>query len=236
MKKVLLLHGWNYINYTNVTTKKDAWHNRQDFVDKLEREFIVYKLNFPGFCGQMEPNDVWELKDYANYVNLFLKKNKLKVDYIIGYSFGGAVAIMYNTLYNYRQKLILISPAIVRNTSKSKKFIKTPEFIKPLRNKLRYLYLKYIIKNKYYVYGTKFLNESYQNIVRVELMNEVHMIDPRNIDIIYGSVDNMVNPDYVINNIESKYIDSIHVIEGGNHDIANTHTDELIEIIKKIGA
>lgn len=37
MKKVLLIHGWNYRNYTGQTKEKDAWHNRLELVNNLEK-------------------------------------------------------------------------------------------------------------------------------------------------------------------------------------------------------
>lgn len=233
MKKILLLHGWNYRNYTTMTTEKDAWHNRQKFVDELEKKYEIYKLNFPGFCGEAEPNRSWELKDFANFVFEYLKKNNLKVDYIIGYSFGGAVAIEYNRLYDNNQKLILISPAIVRNYDKSKKFVKTPSIIKPIRALLRDFYLIHFVKTSEMVHGTKFLRSTYQNIVRIELIDELEKINPSLVKIIYGSEDVMVNPQLVIKSLQEKYQKCIFVINGGSHDIANTHYEELISIIEK---
>ncbi len=150
-KRILLLHGWNWRNYTKLTKSNDAWNNRIDFVKKLESIFEVYKLNFPGFCGEPEPKKSWNLDDYAKYVKEYLDKNNLKVDYILGYSFGGAVALKYNNLYDKKQKLLLISPAITRNATKSKKMIKTPKFMQGLRNKLRDLYLIHIVKNPYMI-------------------------------------------------------------------------------------
>lgn len=233
MKKILLLHGWNYRNYTSMTKEKDAWHNRQKFVSKLEKKYEVYKINFPGFCGEVEPKNPWELKDFATYVFEYLSKNNLKVDYIIGYSFGGAVAIEYNRLYDNNQKLILISPAIVRNNDKSKKFVRTPNFIKPVREFLRDFYLIHIVKTNEMVHGTKFLRNTYQNIVRIELINELENIDPNLVQIVYGGEDKMVNPKFVISSVKSKYKERIFVIDGGAHDIANTHSEEIINIIGK---
>ena len=137
MKKILLLHGWNYENYTSRTESTDAWDNRKEFVDKLSKEFEVYKLNFPGFCGEAEPNNPWYLKDYVDYVFNYLSSNKLNVDYILGYSFGGAVATLYNVMKDPTQKIILISPAIARTNVK-------PDESKPsgLRSALRDLVLK----------------------------------------------------------------------------------------------
>ena len=228
MKSILLLHGWNYENYTNLTTSKDAWDNRKDFVDKLSKEYTIYKLNFPGFCGSPEPDKPWYLKDYVEYVYKYIKDNKLKVDYILGYSFGGAVATLYNYMKDPTQDIILISPAIARTNVE-------PINKKPskLRTILRDLYLKKIVKNKYMINGTKFLNASYQNIVRIELINELNKIDPNKLLIIYGDKDEMVDPYKVYNRLDNEHKDRVVFIKDGMHDIANTHTDELISIISK---
>ena len=156
----------------------------------------------------------------------------LKINYILGYSFGGAVALHYYSLYDNNQKLILISPAITRNKDNSKNFIKTPKFLNPLRNALRNIYLKHIIKNPYMINGTKFLNNSYQNIVRVELLDELKKVNPNNIQIIYGKDDDMVNPNYIIKEVNNDLKKSIRVIEG-DHDIANNNPLEIMKIINE---
>ena len=233
MKKILLLHGWNWKNYTSITDSKDAWNNREKFVSELTKKYEVYKLNFPGFCGEKEPDKPYTLEDYALYVKNYLKQNNLQVDYILGYSFGGAVALKYNLLFDQQQQLILISPAITRSKTKSKDMIKTPKFMQGIRNKVRDWYLIHIIKNPYMVHGTKFLNASYQNIVRVELINDLEKINPKMLKIIYGSDDDQVLPQSVINNVNDVYKERIFIINGGGHDIANTHTSEVLETIEK---
>lgn len=232
-KKILLLHGWNYRNYTKMTQEVDAWHNRAEFVASLEQNYDVYKLNFPGFCGKNEPDYAWELSDFANYVHEYLESHNLKVDYILGYSFGGAVAVEYNILFDNNQKLILVSPAIVRNQNKAKKFITTPQIIKPIRNFIRDFYLLHIVKNNEMVHGTKFLRNTYQNIVRVELLDAIEKIKPSNLKIIYGADDQMVNPQYVLSKVKEEYRGCIFLIPHGGHDIANTHTEEVIKLIGK---
>ncbi|MBR6073391.1 MAG: alpha/beta hydrolase [Bacilli bacterium] len=227
MKSILLLHGWNDENYTSQTDSKDAWDNRKVFVDKLSKDYKIYKLNFPGFCGQPEPDKAWYLKDYVEYVFKYIKDNNLKVDYILGYSFGGAVATLYNVMKDPTQKIILISPAIARNG------VTTKIHNNPLRNKLRNIYLKYIVKNKYMIHGTKFLNDSYQNILRIELIKEVNLIKPDLLTIIYGSEDNMVNPNYVINNLDEEHKKRVYMVDGGSHDIANSHPDDIISILTR---
>lgn len=233
MKKILLLHGWDWRNYTKLTTSKNPWHNRIKFINALKKEYEVYELTFPGFCGVKEPDSAWNLDDYALYVNSYIRTSNIKFDYILGYSFGGAVAIRYHLLFDNYQKLILVSPAITRNSDKSVKFIQTPEILKPLRKVVKDLYLKYIVKNNYMIHGTKFLNDSYQNIVRVDLTEDIKNIKPYNFKIIYGSEDNMVNPEKVINSLSKEYKKRVFVIPGGTHDIANTHAKEILQIIKR---
>ena len=192
-------------------------------------------VNFPGFCKEPEPKEKsWDLEDYANFVNEFIKKTAVNIDYILGYSFGGAVAVSYNRLYNNNQKLILISPAIIREYKKSKNFIQTPKIVEPIRNILRDLYLIHIAKTNEMVYGTQFLRNSYQQIVRIELLNQLEQINPNLVTIIYGDKDEMVNPHFVLQNIKTEYHDSIHLLPEGRHDIANTHTDDIMQLIRKV--
>ncbi len=234
MKKILLIHGWDYKNYTKITNEKDAWHNRKNFIKCLEKKYQVYSLNLPGFCGAKEPSkDSWGLDDYAFYINDFINKHNLKVDYLLGYSFGGAVAIRYYSLFK-KPDLILISPAIVREQSNSKEFIKTPSFLRGIREFLRNIYVIKIKKTPEMVFGTRFLRNTYQKIVRENLLKEVNKVDPSKITIIYGEEDQMIQAKFVLKHLNSKIAKKVFLIKNGGHDIANSHTKELLNIINKI--
>ncbi|MCI9586176.1 MAG: alpha/beta hydrolase [Bacilli bacterium] len=232
MKKILLIHGWNYRNYTSQTQETDAWHNRQEMVGELEKDYEVYKLNLPGFCGQEEPKKSWNLDNYSDYIKKFLEENNLTVDYILGYSFGGAVAITYYLKYGKDESIILVSPAIIRNNDKSKKFIKTPKVFDKLRSVLRDFYLIHVVKTNEMVYGTKFLRETYQKIVRVDLRDKVTQIPSDKLLIIYGSEDKMVDPENVISYLNDEYKKRVQMIEGGGHNIGSTHPKQLVKTIK----
>lgn len=230
MKNVLLIHGWNYDNYTSRTNETDAWHNRKKLVNELSKYYNIYKLNLPGFCYEAEPNKTWNLDDYAKYIRDYINNNHLNIDFILGYSFGGAIAIRYKTMFKDETKIILVSPAIIRNNNKSKKFMRTPKLIQPIRNIIRNAYLIYIVKNKEMKYGTKFLRNTYQNIVRDNLLHELKTIDKDDYIIIYGTNDEMVNPKPASKSINS---DNIKWIINGYHDIANTNYEEIVNIINK---
>ncbi|MBO4245575.1 MAG: alpha/beta hydrolase [Bacilli bacterium] len=230
MKKILLIHGWNYNNYYG-RIDTNAWYNRQAFVDALAKDYIVKTPDLPGFGLTKEPNvKKYSLDDYANFIYDYIKDNDFHPDYILGYSFGGAVAVTYYKKYG-NVKLILVSPALIRNQKASKAFIKTPNFIKPIRNYLRDLYLIYKVKTPEMVYGTKFLRNTYQDIVRVELASKLEAIKPNDFIIIYGNQDNMVDPSRMLSIVSKKIKNRIYLINNGGHDIATTHTKELIKII-----
>lgn len=232
MKTILLIHGWNYDNYHNRNQNKNAWENRKEFIEELKKYYNVVYPNLPGFGIAEEPKEKeWTLNNYANYINEYIKNNNLNIDYILGYSFGGAVAIRYKTLYNKNSKLILISPAIIRNQSKTKKFIKTPKSLENIRKIIRNFYTIYIVKTPEMKYGTSFLRNTYQIIVREELISELEKFNSNDYLIIYGEKDNMVDPNRMINESNQKIKKKIKVIHNGDHDIANTHTKELISII-----
>ena len=230
---ILLIHGWNYNNYYN-QTDKNAWNNRKKFIEQLQKNNNVYYPDLPGFGNNKSPKvKKWSLDDYSKYIDEYIRKNKINIDYIIGYSFGGAVALNYKNIFNKNIKLILVSPAIIRNSKKSKKFINTPKKFNYIRSKIRDFYLIHIIKTNEMVYGDKFLRNTYQDIVRINMFPILKKLDYKDINIIYGKNDDMVCPMEVFNNANDNLKKQIYIIDGG-HDIANTNTDEVINIINKI--
>lgn len=233
MKKILLIHGWNYRNYTSQTNEKDAWHNRHELVKELEKEYEVYKLNLPGFCGEKEPDKAWTLDNYAKYIKEYLNRHKLKVDYILGYSFGGAVAINYYIKYGNNEKIILVSPAIIRNNDKSKKFVKTPKVLDRIRNFLRNQYIIHIVKTPEMVHGSKFLRDTYQIIVREDLRENILKLPNKDLLIIYGEKDDMVNPKGVIEFLPDDYKQRIKLIKNGDHNIGQSHYKEIVKLIRE---
>ena len=232
MKNILLLHGWGYNSYSNMAKHSSPWYNKREFIDQLKKHFNIYTPFFPGFCGQSEPKTAYDLDDYAKYIENYIKVNNLKIDFILGNSFGGAVAIRYKSLLNPRIPIILIVPAILRKAFNSKKFINTPKLFDPIRNGLRDLYLIYYKKTPEMRYGTRFLQNSYQNIVRYNLMLETNMFQKGDVLILLGSHDNMVDTNKIYRELSPKFDGNICKIDGG-HEIIETHIDEVLSKILK---
>ena len=173
MKNLLLLHGWGYESYTRITNHTTPWHSKQEFIDSLKQKINVYMPFFPGYSSEPEPKTAYDIDDYAKYVDNYIKTNNLNIDFIIGNSFGGEVAVRYKSIIDPSMPIILIVPAILRKKDNSKKFINTPKLIEPLRNELRNLYVIHIKKTPEMKFGTRFLRESYQKIVRHNLIGEL---------------------------------------------------------------
>jgi pimeloyl-ACP methyl ester carboxylesterase len=232
--KILLIHGWNYVNYTS-SGCVDAWANRSKFVQTLSQHFNVVTINLPGFCGQSDPERPWALNDYVNFVGKIIEKEK--PDYILGYSFGGAIALRWKK-QNERSgvKIVLVSPAILRKyeysnlnfLQKTLKMILPDKFVSLFRD----FYLTYIIKNPYYSKATKVMRETYRNIVAVDLRDDLHSISEP-LTLIYGENDSATPPVLIKETLKDASAQhNLYIISGGGHDIANTHTDELVNLIK----
>lgn len=221
--KLVLIHGWNFINYSKYGCV-DAWHHRQGFIDELGKHFEIIKFNLPGFCGEPDPTHPWSIEDYADFVQ---EKIKNENDFtMLGYSFGAPVALTWKKKYRSSAKLILVSPAIKRKykTSFSLPFgLKVPEW-------LRFLYLLFR-GNTYYTFATKVMRETYRRIVPIDTTETLLSLPPGDVTLIFGSGDTMTPYAELESVLPEAFKKRTHIIYGGGHDVANTHTKELGKLI-----
>ncbi|OGI72691.1 hypothetical protein A3J61_00155 [Candidatus Nomurabacteria bacterium RIFCSPHIGHO2_02_FULL_38_15] len=241
MKKILLLHGWNYANYKNVADNPQVnpWHNRWGFIKTLQGQgFELITPSFPGFVGYPhdDPKNFWTIIDYVKYCDELV--NKYQPDAVLGYSFGASVATLWKSTLGLSSmvKIILISPALERLYKKEGMsiFALKNSVPKLVVNFLRDFYLIKVVKNPYYSNGTKFIRGSYLNIVKVRCGYELGKIKSNQLLIIFGSNDTATPVELLKKSLSNnkELLDRITVILGGEHDIANTHVVELVEKIK----
>ena len=231
MKKILLIHGWNHDNYTTLG-RTDAWNNRSRFVEVLSTHFEVVRFNLPGFCGEKEPERPWILSDFAQYLERVIQRER--PDIVLGYSFGGAILLYWKAVSgNKTVKAVLVSPAILRryeNKNVSASWLKAilPEKLTRLA---RNFYLTRVVKNPYYAKASPVMRETYRNIVGLDLRGSLLKVSDELI-LIYGEKDTATPPELVKEFLASrKSPHKLHVIKGGGHDIANTHTGILVSTI-----
>ncbi len=239
MKKLLLIHGWHWNKYS-FSGCQDAWGDNKTLLIKLSNNCSVLKFNFPGFCGEPEANRPWTLDDYAVYLNDILKQHNFVPDIVLGYSFGGAVALRWKTKFVSDSKLVLVSPAIIRayktQSKTMSKLITLGKKIIPdfCRQFVRDIYLRFLVKNPYYIKGTKFLRDSYLNIVKIDLSQELKKIPQEEILLIFGTNDTITPVKTLLDRIgDSVLKDRIITLQNGNHNIIETHSEEITRIIER---
>ncbi len=236
-KETLLIHGWDPQFYNNNVgenaTDDIAWRHRPDLIRLLSKKYSLNYFNLPGFCGVPEPDkEEFNVEDFTDSFADWIEKSKEKPKVIIGYSFGGVVALDYKARYDNSIPTILISPALYRGESAKSRFAHLaknviPEGIsEPLKKYYQYLF------SRYYRNGTPFLRESYDLIVRRDMTPELKKIDPRSLLLIYGSEDS-VTPWKQVENDAATLGLQYGVIEKGGHNIGQTHPEEIAALIDK---
>ncbi len=163
---VLILHGWN--------SSKEKW---QAVKRELEKAGIkVFVPDLPGFKEEMKLKKPWTLDNYVTWVKSYTVEKVEPPFFMMGHSFGGAVAAKYASEYeDDLSGLILISAAVIR--WKSKKVLcwaKAADFLNRLSflpgyETLRRFFYYYVLKRPDYIIAKGPLRETFKNIVGRDL-------------------------------------------------------------------
>jgi len=82
MKKLLLLHGWNWKNYPQFNTGS-PWNDRSNFVKTLQNEYEVDTPSIPGFGDSDIPKIPWSIDNYVKWLNSLISiKNMMQYSVI----------------------------------------------------------------------------------------------------------------------------------------------------------
>ncbi len=152
----LVLHGWGSCS--------DKWIK---VMNLLSFKFQVIVPDLPGF-GKSEPmKKGWKIEDFNEFLNEFIQKLNLNNFYLLGHSFGGCIALKYNS-ENKVKKLFLVAPSIVREKSFKKKLfslkIPCPCFCKKIIYKI-------FLKNTDYPYYQGAMKETLKNLKDLSSLN-----------------------------------------------------------------
>lgn len=235
-KEIVMVHGWGTSSYSsNLDCEKVdddvAWSHRREFIGHLQEKYSVDFFNLPGFCCVEEPQKpAFDLEDFSDNFAKWLKEKTTNPVAIVGYSFGGSVALDYKVRYKSDIPVILISPALKRQETFKSQMGKLGKNIVPQRyyDCLKSLYQS--IFNKYYREGTPFLRASYDKIVRRDIRPLLNSVDPKDILLIYGDSDISTPAIYISEIIEKNNLNCL-IIKGGDHNIGGTHPEEITAAI-----
>ena len=105
---ILILHGWG-------RTKAEWFQTGKMLSDKYK----VVLLDLPGFGGSLSMSkSSYDIYDYANLVNKFVKKLKINKLILLGHSFGGKISIVVASKNKTVQKLILVGSSGLKNKNR----------------------------------------------------------------------------------------------------------------------
>lgn len=214
-KPFLILHGWG--------SKSEKWEK----VGKVltERGFNVIIPDLPGFGKSQKLSVPWDLDDYCDFVKRFIEYLKLDKFYLLGHSFGGALAVKYTIKFPSKiEKLFLVAASCIRRKTLKKRFLskiskifKTFSFL-PGFFLFRKGFYKYIIRKSDYPHTEGIMKKTYLKIINEDLFNSLSFISVPAV-IIWGDKDDVVPlKDGQIINQQIKN-SKIIIIRGGNHDL-----------------
>ena len=224
-KNIIFIHGWGLSSKIF-----------EPIVNLLGNDYEIYSLDLPGF-GKTPIEKKMTLKDYAEFVYEFLKKNQIKDSIIIGHSFGGAVAAKFSLLYpNEISKLILVSASAIRQSRLKMVLVKkAADFLKPLLpEKLRKFVLKLLKLDQtdYAQIESPELKETFKNIIAEDLKHDLSLIKSPTL-IIWGendAVTPLTEGELIATSIPGA---KFEIIKNAGHFIFLEKPEEFIELIKE---
>jgi len=149
----------------------------------------------PGF-GFVPVSSPYNLDRYSDWLNKYIKINKINNPILLGHSFGGSVCLNYLSKYpNKKTKLILVNAAIIRNkfSLKRKLYYSFTHLLKPIFDflKIKTYLLKAIgLKNSdYQNISNPIMKLTFNQIIFSDLSNVAKKITNKTL-IIWGENDN----------------------------------------------
>jgi len=224
-KPFLILHGWG--------SNSERWAEIAEKISAKGLRVIVPDL--PGF-GKSEPLPMpWNTNKYIDWIEKFVKELGLQEYYLLGHSFGGALASKMAVKHVQDvKKLFLVAAAVVRKKTAKKSFsAKLAKIVKlfyfiPYYSFFRKAVYKFIIRKSDYVYVEGIMKQTYLNVVGEDVSFHLPFIRVPTI-IIWGDKDEStpIQEGYFIEKQIKK--SKIIVIPGAGHDLNRKQPEIVVE-------
>ncbi len=228
-KPLLILHGWG--------SNSERWQKVGELLAKKGVKVIIPDL--PGFGKSQSPSMAWGLDDYCDFIQEFVKLLNLEKFYLLGHSFGGALAVKYSLKFPDKiDKLFLVSAACFRRAAfREKLFYVIAKIFKifsflPGYQSFRKGFYKFIVRKSDYPYAEGVMKDIYLKIIKEDLSEILPEIQIPTI-IIWGEKDDITKiKDACLINEKIKG-SRLEIIPGANHDLNTKAPEELSESIKQ---
>ena len=217
-KDIILLHGWGQ----NIEMMKPLGDNFKD-------RFRITILDFPGFGESEEPKEAWNIGNYSDLLEEFLKELKIKKPIVIGHSFGGRVAIRFSAR-NPIEKLVLFGSPCIRvqeELSLSVKFLKKLKTL-PGMNDLGE-YMKKYIGSRDYKAASPIMRQTLVEVVNEDLSKYAREIEEPTL-LIWGEHDTEA-PVSDAKELEKIMIDAALIVLPGTHYAYLENLNQVVNIL-----
>jgi len=228
-KSFLILHGWN--------SNCDRWVVFAEAI--AEKGYKVIVPDLPGFGKSDALTIPWNTNKYITWIEAFIEELNLKEYYILGHSFGGALAAKIIIKHPQEvKKLFLVSAAVVRKkTTRKNFFAKISKFVRlfyflPYYGLFRKAVYKFIIKKSDYVYVEGIMKQTYLNVVAEDVSFQLPFIKVPTI-IIWGDKDTdtpIENGRFINEKIKNS---KLVIISGAGHGLNIKQPEILAEKVLK---
>jgi len=206
LKKDIIIQNLRIVYYQNEDFDKNnalvflhGWGNTPQVFDNLLNKYHnSMAVGLPGFGGSEPPRQAWFISDYANFLKQFLEKLRINAPILIGHSFGGSVIIKHCAYNKNAKRIILINSAGIRRKgiriflylilTKIFKIVFLIPGIALFKNKIRKKFYSYIEATDYLNIGISSLKETFQNITKEDLSEDMKKIETKT-TLIWGEKD-----------------------------------------------
>lgn len=220
---LLILHGW-----------RNSSSNWQEVMNRLKNTHRIIALDMPAFGSTYPLPGEPSVAEYANFVHKFIQKLNLKNVSILGHSFGGQVAVdLALSFPKDIEKLLLVSPACVRETTpklKSKIASTVKPIVRRLPKNLQDYFLRFMASSDY-LKSTQLQRKILNRILKVDYSGLVSNISHKTF-VIWGTEDTTIpnSSKFLAESIKNSVLVPLY---GADHNPQATIPSKLANEIQK---
>lgn len=211
---ILILHGWG--------SSSKNWGRVKEILES--RGYKVFIPDLPGFGEAPRPQQPWAIDDYVEWLGKFSEKENISRFFLLGHSFGGAVAVKFSLKYPQKiEKLFLVASSGIRQKTLKKRLLKTAAALfkklslGPFYSLARRAFYKFIVRSDY-PYAQGVMKETFLKVISEDISSYFNRISIPTI-IIWGEKDNVVpisNGYFMNREIKNS---KLVIIPGADHDL-----------------
>ena len=228
-RPLLILHGWG--------SKSERWEKVAGLLAQNGIKVIIPDL--PGFGNSQRPLKIWGLDNYCEFIQEFINFLSLEKFYLLGHSFGGALAVKCSLKFPEKiNKLFLIGAACFRRKALRKKLfyiiakiLKVFSFL-PCYSYFRKGCYKFIVRKSDYSYTDGVMKDIYLKIIKEDLSDVISQVQVPTI-IIWGKNDKVkrIKEAYSIN--ERIKDSKLEILPQTGHNPNSEMPEKLSKIISQ---